>query len=365
MPTFATQIAILPLSISYYFHRHRAARRPLLSIQWLLFILLCLTAIYVYITCYILINIYLFLILETTIYEFYNERLFTLPFATQEDMHISVTDQDAFQKKIQDGKRKASQSRMVIGCTCRNIANNLPNEIVRLETIGQCFKDYRIIIYENDSSDGTRDLLLKWAGQNHRVEILSCCEEGSCDCILRLPNLYNIGKTHDSQERIEKMRIFRQRVLFHAQQMYGDFDYFLVRDMDLIGAIYLDGFLTSFANDEWDSLAYIGSHDSYNQHTGVRGFLQFQRMHTNYIRDHPIDNIWFKCRSGFNGMAVYQMRSIQNAMYPPGYHCEHISLHVDMAKKGYDRVYMNPAMILFVQFQGPPVLHILKDFIFK
>ena len=62
-----------------------------------------------------------------------------------------------------------------------------------------------------------------------------------------------------------------------------------------------------------------------------------------------------KCTSGFNGMAIYKMEALTNSSYlnNTNRYCEHIDLHQDMYNKGYDKIYFNPNMILFIGQGGP------------
>ena len=49
------------------------------------------------------------------------------------------------------------QSRTVICGLARNIATHLPGTMARIERLGSMFADYRVLVYENDSTDATRE----------------------------------------------------------------------------------------------------------------------------------------------------------------------------------------------------------------
>src|SRR5947209_18049 len=55
----------------------------------------------------------------------------------------------------------------------KNIAPFLPNMIRKIESLGKSFKDYKVIIYENNSIDETVSLLNKWAKDNPKIMIIS------------------------------------------------------------------------------------------------------------------------------------------------------------------------------------------------
>ncbi len=55
------------------------------------------------------------------------------------------------------------QQRVVMAGLARNVAHILGQTIRRVEHLGSQFGDYRVVIYENDSSDATRERLRSWA----------------------------------------------------------------------------------------------------------------------------------------------------------------------------------------------------------
>ncbi|AYV81798.1 MAG: hypothetical protein Harvfovirus63_1, partial [Harvfovirus sp.] len=60
-----------------------------------------------------------------------------------------------------------------------------------------------------------------------------------------------------------------------------------------------------------------------------------------------------KVRSGFAALAIYKTSSVKNVNYngDPAI-CEHINLHENMIKQGFDKIYINPNMIILVGVQG-------------
>ena len=56
---------------------------------------------------------------------------------------------------------------------CRNVASAVPNTIANIERLGENFRDYRVIIYENNSNDGTKALFNAWARRSSRVIFIS------------------------------------------------------------------------------------------------------------------------------------------------------------------------------------------------
>ena len=57
------------------------------------------------------------------------------------------------------GMEIASQANVVITGLCRNIADVLDHTMARLYKTASMFNDYRFVVYENDSHDGTSERL--------------------------------------------------------------------------------------------------------------------------------------------------------------------------------------------------------------
>ncbi len=64
------------------------------------------------------------------------------------------------------------QHTVVICGIIRDKADTVPQLIRNLEGVGSLFLDYRVVLYENDSTDGTLELLREWSVRNRRVYII-------------------------------------------------------------------------------------------------------------------------------------------------------------------------------------------------
>jgi hypothetical protein len=310
----------------------------------------------------------------STSYDLSHPRIYTDTFIELDNLTLpKLSDQEISQfieKQVEPGKKKAARSRIVFGALARDVTSTLDGMKTKIQGLGSLFKDYRVVIFENDSTDGTRRLLQQWQTENPKIQLLTCCEDGNCECRLSVKNLHQVGM--ESIQRMDKLRHFRQRVLRHVQQHYNDYDYYMIIDFDLPGAIYRDGFLSTFSRDDfdmvfarglttfpiintalYDGIAYLSDTDSFDDKSNDLETA----IHINKdLRSLRIGSPWAPARSGFNGMAVYRMKSILNATYilsdRKKHRCEHIDLHYDMYQKGHRRIYYNPSMILFAGHQG-------------
>lgn len=251
-------------------------------------------------------------------------------------------------KRVKKGKKIASQSKLVICGLARDIHKQLEKTIPRLEFIGKQFKKYKIIIFENDSSDGTRDLIKKWASKNKNVILLDCCDEGDCDCRLKEKQSYENDIL--AQDRIERMSRFRNKYLDVVKQKYNDYDWMLVADLDLEGKSSIDGLMHSLTFDEYDAIAmngrcgvpgllgnatmaydamaYIDINDtcSNKKHVKHRDLVK-KLLQMNYKISKTKDGKITSVNSAFNGMALYRLSKIKDAQYVPMGGCEHIGFH--------------------------------------
>src|SRR6267154_3380068 len=63
--------------------------------------------------------------------------------------------------------------KVLICGVCKNVEKAIPNTLKSATELGTQFLDYRVIIYENNSTDRTKQLFQQWAKENQRVIFLS------------------------------------------------------------------------------------------------------------------------------------------------------------------------------------------------
>lgn len=256
--------------------------------------------------------------------------------------------------------------RIVIAGLCRDNADAIPLFIKRTEVIRKLFSDSRVVVFENDSEDNTRDLLKGWARTSPGVDIVDCPN----DC--KLKHLAARSGGSFSKSRMERMCEYRNMLLDHIMAKYADFDNVMMLDIDLAGPISLDGMAHTFGLPfQWDCVSayglmsgvltlgkmimYDGLAFRSNKSMSDKWTI-VQAMHnclqgSGYVRgSQPV-----RVLSNFCGAAIYHMESLHDIRYrAKGARCEHICLHEDMHERGFDKHYMNPNMILLAGLQGNP-----------
>ena len=96
--------------------------------------------------------------------------------------------------------------------TCQNVETFLPHVLSNLSTIASWWKECKIVVYENDSTDNTSALLHEWKAKGGHIEIVQ-----ETDLNLRYPN------------RVDRLAYIRNRLLHYIPPY---FDYMLMVDMD-------------------------------------------------------------------------------------------------------------------------------------
>lgn len=334
-------------------------------------IMLGWTILYTF-SCYFMTITIMYFFGTTTTFDLQNKAIYQ-DFIQSKDIPVSMEEPKKFKINVEKGKSNMSKKTVVFGCLARDIEHNFKIMSRRLEIMGGFFKDYRIVIFENDSKDDSRQLFKNWSQKNNRVLLLNCCEEdGNCECKFNVKTLYSYGST--SQTRIDKMRSYRQKILDYVKTNYSDRDYYIIVDFDIPGAFYLDGFFSSFAREDfdmvfargltsfpfllnqiqlYDGFAFIPENKSFDYKENDLNEMFLINKTLNHTK---IGSPWILCKSGFNGMAIYTMKSIMDCSYyskDEKFKCEHIDFHYDMNQKNHRRIYFNPSMVLFVGHQGP------------
>jgi hypothetical protein len=293
--------------------------------------------------------------------------------------YIYVPESDEYKDKIQSGYDIASTKRLLILCLARDVEYNVEMSRNKLESIGKDFLEYNIVLFENDSDDDSRLLLQRWMDDNDNVELMDCCDLGSCDCLLNNAKGYDIGTI--ASGRIDKMRYYRELLLRYATEKYSNYDYVMIYDFDISGVVYKDGLMTSFSNEKdwdmvfasgltsmpklisnklllYDGIPYLPDNIEYDNMLSLKNLANMQ----NKLMENKVGDNLVKCKSGFNGMAIYRMECMLNSSYvnDTNRYCEHNDLHNDMYNKGYDQVYYNPSMVLFIGQGGPDKTAVFK-----
>ena len=336
------------------------------NIQLLLILKILVIAVLIFIVLFLIDYYSNINFIEYTHSEYYNEK------PVYFDDNVSI---DIKQKSLQ-GRILSKEKKIVLCGLARNVEKVINESIKKLEFIGEHFKDYKIVIFENDSSDNTRNLIKEYSMKNNKIILLNCIHLGSEECILKNKIGYEYGIT--SKNRINKMAQYREEYLNYVKKNLLDYDYMLVCDLDLGGNHCIDGLFTSIAKSNWDAI-YINGRTTY---WGMYGLLTIPYDSMAYINcesdyvnnsdlltlifnyssmNNDINNSdeFYEVKSAFNGYGLYKISSIKNASYIGDSICEHNNL----AKNIYDNCgyqYINKYWVGIFNIQGTnnPLLYL-------
>jgi hypothetical protein len=251
-----------------------------------------------------------------------------------------------YTERVARGRERMRASRVVIAGLVRNAIHVLPMTIERLARLGAQFADFRVVVYENDSTDGTRELLSAWAAGMPQVTVISE--------VLGAP----VNPKTRCQQRGHRMADYRNRCQSLISQRFADFDHVIVVDMDMQGGWSEDGIAHTFGCDDWD---FVGANGIILQrvHTRFNTWLHYDAWAFRQLGSYepmpgPVVNN-FTWRRGeplvpvyscFGGLGVYRMPAFLSPQYAGG-DCEHVALHRGMRTAGFDRQFLNPSQLVF------------------
>ena len=237
--------------------------------------------------------------------------------------------------------------------TCQNVEAFLPQVLANFTTIASWWKECRIVVYENDSTDNTSTLLHEWKAKGGHIELVQ--ETGLST---RYPN------------RVERLAYIRNRLLHYVPPF---FDYMFMVDMDDVFAkpVQKASFEACFELKSWDVMT--ASTDWYYDIWALRvpGLIEFdcwdkfhklendgmskkQAQHIaidqyKEIMSHQTDILLV--HSAFNAGALYKVSAIRPCCRYSGKTidnksiCEHIPFQNCLRSHG-GRIVFNPKFIV-------------------
>jgi hypothetical protein len=267
---------------------------------------------------------------------------------------------------VDKGRHMIEDKTIVVCGLAHNIRDRMHQTFSTLIHAVKNFQDYRIIIFENDSDDNTREAIIEYTQQNKKVELILCSEDEMC-------KLKAKARMQNVETRMHMMADYRNRYLDRIYTVYKDWDYMMVVDMDLHGTFSENGFFhTMGLVDEWDACACYGLMgmpalfgDKLFMYDGLAyvdinnhyGFLEYARkiiVLDTIVGGHAkVGDPLLPCRSAFNGMCIYKINQLNQAQYDGGY-CEHVTFHEQLYHHNpHFRFYIDPSWVLLSGRQGP------------
>lgn len=262
-------------------------------------------------------------------------------------------------------------SSVIICSIVRDAAKGLKNNIPVINAFLKEVKDYHIIIFENDSKDDTKKLLMNWAGNIGSNQFHLTCEDKNEAKTIPVYKDVNGANPNFSAKRISKMVDLRNQYLNYIEEKNITADYVLVVDLD-VAQLQLDGLIKAFDNtQDWDAVCANGIstspalkkryHDAYaltewgRQHAAQTEQIikSLSAKYANLTSDDGLVRVY----SAFGGLAIYKFHCIAGLRYQllPNDNervevkCEHYSICHQMINNGHNRIFINPSLQLKYQ----------------
>jgi len=290
-------------------------------------------------------------------------------------------------KAVQDGL-KVSQSDsfgLAITILARDTVGSIDALQKNIEGLVPFVSKLSVVVFENDSKDGTRDAFKKWASEaddSYRVDIMDC--EEAPECQFGLKHRYDGEESKDFflSSAVGKMADFRQRVVDYVKtnEAYHDYSHILVMDVDLgvslspLGLIHALGKKSDVAVASSGRQPWPGSFGSLTPQYDFSAFRSIETprnrriiwLHQKFCELAPPGDRWrnicdcispmmfmlvwghdrgsggepFPVASAFNGAVVYPLSLIReaDAKYDAGddgQRCEHIGFNLSLKKPTY------------------------------
>lgn len=306
----------------------------------------------------------------------------------------------------------ALQNEKVLICgVAKNCEEGFEEFIQNVLNLSERVKDYKVIVYENNSKDQTKNLYGSWSKCSNKILFVS--EDLPPNFIKNfIPNIGNF--------RTEFIARARNKVLSLALDInYDDYKYVIMTDLDNPQLWNIEELVKSIENPqyEWDAVFANGAYDIYAfradecnygpELLGNKNWMDIYPSYGRFLVQRLKNQTWYKVNSAFGGLAIYKRSSLKgsyysglptssmlkdliNATYPKDlffssfrrsiknaiqsnkirlekwvtdncnidstaltpygtydfYICEHVFLHYLMKKNGYDRLFINPNLIL-------------------
>jgi len=138
---------------------------------------------------------------------------------------------------------------------CRDVETRLPYTIKIMEQIGELFDDYKIIVYENNSKDDTRNLLKNWKHSNAKV--FSISEDVLKSDLEKVIVNKNTNGSFFRPEEIARARNIVQDIAMSKR--FSKYKYIIWMDMDFKIPPKFEGIIETFqSTQEWDAVLAYG-----------------------------------------------------------------------------------------------------------
>lgn len=274
------------------------------------------------------------------------------------------------------GEQEIKNHQLVIAGITRDNAKYFNIMKKNIEKVGSLFKDYRVILFENDSKDGTKKNLETWQKENDKITVLS--------------KDFKNNKRPSIKFLADSRNIYLQE---YKKANFNDFDILMVADMDMPKGYDIRSIKVPFANytlwdvscangvhnyrmqmydafayrdkdfpytpQEWDKICSKANQSNWIDPCKIAETQGAMKKHSIYWHSitsqiqkvYPVNSSIFEVYSCFGGFAFYKREAILNCDYNSiNNDCEHIKFNECIRNNG-GKIFINPAQVLNIHYQ--------------
>ena len=250
-----------------------------------------------------------------------------------------------YARMVQAGRELAATKTVALVAICRNAMPWLGRTLPLVEETAAMFREWSAFIYENDSMDGTKDVLGKWHdGQRRHVSLN----------VNGRPHLN--FTTHETRTHaLAEYRAACQTFVRNGETP----DYVIVFDTDPWGGWSIDGIANSVAWMERDATLYALASLSWSEwgpplvpspmplhyDAFAARLNHWQQRDQQWIHHWlpPVGSPPVPFNSAFGQLAIYRGEDYLAGTYA-GHDCEHVLFHRSIHEATGKRLALNPSM---------------------
>ena len=254
----------------------------------------------------------------------------------------------AYADAVCEGALVAVRSKVAIVGLARNIAGILPLTRQRIAETVRHFAKWKLVVFENDSTDGTKQELEQWAADDPEHVVVQLVDNGR-------PHLHGFER-----ERVVALADYRNRCREMVRQHMPEADYVIVLDLDAWGGWSVNGIINGIGWHVRIPKAGCMASTSLFKHGGTlidgkAPWAHYDNWAYRWLGWTPRLGPWFTfwlpppgappidVNSAFGGCGIYKTQPYLEAEYSgDDGDCEHVNFHRMMKRKGWT-VHLNPA----------------------
>jgi hypothetical protein len=215
---------------------------------------------------------------------------------------------------------KVSTEKILVLAPVKNIENGFFRSKKNITKFVSFFSDYRIIIYENNSTDQTKELFLKWKKTEPKLLFFSENLDQS--------TLSESIKSELGNYRTELIARARNILLEKAcSKEFEEFNLILMADLDHLSDWEAEQIIDSLWNPEekWDAIRPAEIYDLY----AIRGptfllnpevielytWVEFLPRIGSYYANYLMQDRWIKVESAFGGLCFLNKKTLEGVKY--------------------------------------------------